>query len=172
VAPGTYTVRLTADGHTASTTVEVREDPRVRVSPADLDAQRALALEIRDALSTVAHRVIQIRALRAQVLARLGALPAQDGSALAAIRDRLAALEARYQNPAAEVEYDIQDMRGGSRLYSRLNTLYAAVRDGDGAPTQGMREVQADTARELAGIEADWATLAAEVPGLGILLLP
>ncbi|HEV2852760.1 MAG TPA: hypothetical protein VHC97_08145 [Thermoanaerobaculia bacterium] len=41
VLPGTYQVRLTADGRTSSQPLTVALDPRVKVPPADLAAQRA-----------------------------------------------------------------------------------------------------------------------------------
>jgi hypothetical protein len=53
VVPGTYVVRLTANGRTQEQRVEVREDPRVNVSAADrkmwTDTLLALAQTIRQA---------------------------------------------------------------------------------------------------------------------------
>lgn len=61
VLPGTYTVRLTAGGHTYEQVLHVRMDPRVTTSPADLEQQHMLALRITDALNQIhdaldAHR--------------------------------------------------------------------------------------------------------------------
>ena len=73
-------------------------------------------------------------------------------------------------------------MKGGTKLYSRLTPLYTWVIEGDGAPTQGMREVYADQRRELDGylgelrilIERDLAEingLAAQL-GIGHIVVP
>ena len=73
----------------------------------------------------------------------------------AALAARLDALEARLHNPKAEIVYDILAQRGGAQLYSRLAPLLDWVGSGDGAPTQGVREVFADQQRELADRQAD-----------------
>ncbi|HEX6629561.1 MAG TPA: glycosyl hydrolase, partial [Gemmatimonadaceae bacterium] len=48
VAPGSYTLRLTAGGRTVTQPITVRMDPRVTTSPADLQRQEAVSLELRD----------------------------------------------------------------------------------------------------------------------------
>src|SRR5207245_1584418 len=63
---------------------------------------------------------------------------------------KLDALEEKLHNPKAEVAYDILAQRGGAKLYSQLAFLFETVKDSDGAPTQGMREVYAEEARLLA----------------------
>jgi hypothetical protein len=50
VLPGTYTVKLTADGNVLTRPLTVKMDPRVAMSPADLAAQLALARRITAAL--------------------------------------------------------------------------------------------------------------------------
>src|SRR5207248_861485 len=75
---------------------------------------------------------------------------------------KLDALEEQLHNPKAEVTYDILAKKGGAKLYSQLAPLYDAVKDSDGPVTQGMREVYADNAKELARLEAIWRQLLAE----------
>ena len=55
----------------------------------------------------------------------------------------------KLHNPKAKVPYDILAMKGGAKLYSQLAYLFDVVRDADGAPTQGLREVYADQSQEL-----------------------
>ena len=55
--------------------------------------------------------------------------------------------------------YDILAMRGGAQLYSRLSPLYGFAADGDGAPTQGVREVFAGQKKELEALEGELAVL-------------
>jgi hypothetical protein len=72
VAPGHYQVRLTAGGVTHTQDLEVRIDPRVYadgISPADLQAQEALSLQIRDAVAEGAQAAIELEQLRRQVRA-------------------------------------------------------------------------------------------------------
>ncbi len=72
VAPGHYQVRLTAGGVTQTRDLEVRIDPRVYadgISPADLQAQEALSLQIRDAVAEGAQAAFELNQLREQVRA-------------------------------------------------------------------------------------------------------
>jgi len=50
VPPGTYTIRLTADGVTRTQTLHVARDPRVTVPDADLERQYALATSVAAAM--------------------------------------------------------------------------------------------------------------------------
>ena len=66
-------------------------------------------------------------------------------------------------------------MRGGATLYSRLSPLFDFVKNGDGAPTQGMRDVLAAYRQDLDTREAalnalldnDLAALNAKAAQLG-----
>ena len=67
VSPGTYTVRLTADGKSQSQSFTVMRDPRLETTPEDYAKQLALALQIRDKLSETNEAVIRIRDVRKQL---------------------------------------------------------------------------------------------------------
>ena len=107
----------------------------------------------------------QVKARSASLQGGAGAAPvAEAASALAGKCD---ALEEKLHNPKAEVAYDILAMPGGAKLYSRLAPLYSAAHDGDGRPTQGMREVYAELKKELDTLAAEWkAILETDVPAL------
>ena len=172
VLPGTYTAKLTVDGQSQTTPVEVRLDPRVSVSRVDLEEQLAFSLTLREDLTRLSGIVHDLRSVREQVKTRSASLRAvaaaapvaEAASALAAKCD---ALEERLHNPRAEVAYDILAMPGGAKLYSRLAPLYSAAHDGDGRPTQGMRDVHAELKKELDALGAEWkAILETDVPAL------
>jgi photosystem II stability/assembly factor-like uncharacterized protein len=65
--PGHYQVRLTVGANTQTASFELKLDPRVNVSQADLEAQFKLLLETRDELSRVYDAVNQIQDVRAQL---------------------------------------------------------------------------------------------------------
>jgi hypothetical protein len=162
VVPGTYTARLTVEGKSWTTPIEVRPDPRLNVPQADIEAQVRFGLQIRDAVARLSTLVAQIRSVREQINVKSEALK---GSARAADWTKAAAdltgkcdrLEETLHNPKAQVEYDI--LAKGARLYSRLSPLLSNAVDGTGAPTQGMREVFAGQLRELENHEAEWKAL-------------
>jgi hypothetical protein len=172
VLPGTYTARLTVDGQAYSTPVEVRLDPRVAVSRADLEEQLAFALLLREDLTRLSGIVRDLRSVRGQVEARTASVKNRPDSeplveAAGALVAKCDALEEKLHNPKAEVSYDILARPGGARLYSRLAPLYSWAHDGDGRPTQGMREVHAELEKELDTLAAEWkAILETDVPAL------
>jgi photosystem II stability/assembly factor-like uncharacterized protein len=170
--PGTYTVRLTAGGQSYTTPVEVRLDPRVEVSPADLQEQMAFALALREDLSRLSGIVGDLRSVREQAKARASSVAGLPGvapftEAAEALARKCDALEERLHNPKAQVAYDILAMPGGAKLYSRLAPLYSSAHDADGRPTQGMSAVYAELKRELDALSAEWkAILETDVPAL------
>jgi photosystem II stability/assembly factor-like uncharacterized protein len=179
--PGVYTLKLTANGRTVQAAITVKPDPRSTVSMSDLGAQLAFTLEIRDAITRLTAQVDRVRSIRTQLRARNEALKSYPrGAELIAAADamiaRLDALEEEIHNPKAEVVYDILAMKGGTRLYSRLSPLMDWAGDGDGPPTQGMREVFADQKRELdrwqtkidALISSDLSALNEKARALGV----
>ncbi|HEY2737334.1 MAG TPA: hypothetical protein VGK45_02955, partial [Thermoanaerobaculia bacterium] len=158
--PGTYTARLTVDGKTQQTTFKLLPDPRSPVSQQDLEAQLAFALEVRDEITRLTRTVIQLKRIRRQLAERdeLLADNTQAGDLVKGSKDLIAKLddlESRLQNPKAEVVYDILAMKGGAKLYSRLAPLLDTVKTGDGAPTEGMRQVFAVQKKELDGDVAE-----------------
>jgi photosystem II stability/assembly factor-like uncharacterized protein len=181
VLPGSYTLKLTVDGKTATTSVTVLPDPRVHVPEAEIAEGTQFALALRDDLSRLTGLVNELRSVRKQLQTRNALL--KDQPATEALRKsaeelitKLDALEEKLQNPKAKVTYDILAMRGGAKLYSQLTFLYESAKDGDGAPTQGLRDVYAEQKRELEQyatelrnlLQGDLARLNEQAKGLGI----
>ena len=163
VAPGTYTVRLTVDGKSQSSAVRVVPDPRGDLSQADLEAQAAFGVRVRDDISKLTGLVDEIRSVRDQLRARIAALEARKSEAAVAdlIKSSQAAvtkadaLEDKLHNPTAEVVYDILAMRGGTRLYSRLAPLEMWAIEAEGVPTAGMQQVLEKQEQELTALAAE-----------------
>jgi photosystem II stability/assembly factor-like uncharacterized protein len=163
VPPGSYTVRLTAAGHTVTAPLNVAFDPRGDASIEDLIAQTALAVRVRNDISRVTDMVNQLRSVRDQLKARDAALESRkaDAGIAALIGDseaaitRVEALDDKLENPSAEVVYDILAMHGGTRLYSRLAFLQMSIVEAEAAPTVGMTQVLAEEEKDLAALEAE-----------------
>ena len=73
--PGHYQVRLTVGGQTQTAGFDLKLDPRVNVSQADLEAQLKLLLDTRDELSRVYDTVNQIQDVRLQLAGLKRRLP-------------------------------------------------------------------------------------------------
>ena len=149
--PGTYTLRLTADGTTDTSTIDIQPHPWITdVTAADMVAQYDFSVEIRDRVDEANQAVIAIRRLRTQVLARV------EESDDEQLRERLHEL----MTAAGAVEADIYQVRNRSgqdplnfpiRVNNRLANLLSMVEQGDGAPNQGMRDVFAIMSERLDG---------------------
>ncbi len=168
--PGTYTVRLTVNGKTQTSQMRVVPDPRGSLPAAQLDAQLAFALRVRDDISKLTGLVNTVRSVREQLQARAKALEPRRSEA--AIADLLAAservvkkadaLEDTLHNPTAEVVYDILAMHGGTRLYSRLAPLQMWAIEADGPPTEGMKQVLEGQEKELQDLEKQTAAFVSQ----------
>lgn len=164
VNPGRYTATFILGDAKATTTLQVLPDPRHGRLPEGLVAQERMALDLRGDLNRLVREVERVRLLRKQ-LADRNELLADVANAKgfversSALMDKLDALEERLHNPKAKIAYDILAQKGGAKLYSRLIFVYNAILDGDGAPTQGMRDMVAELRKEFAAIEGDLARL-------------
>jgi len=160
--PGDYTLELTVDGATLTAPLTLKPDPRVTLSAEALQEQLAFALGVRDSITRLAEKVHRLRSIKEQLQDlddRLKDNPKAEELRKGAqqLVKKVDALEERLHNPKAKVAYDILAMPGGAKLYSQLGPLLDYVNEGDGPPTQGMREVYSELSRELAqyGAEGD-----------------
>ncbi|MGI8496425.1 MAG: glycosyl hydrolase [Gemmatimonadaceae bacterium] len=155
--PGRYQVRVTADGRSQSRSFAIRMDPRLKgITLADLQAQFALAVRIRDRTSEANQAVIRIREIEGQIAKRAaGTTDAAVLSAAVAARRQLGERE--------EALYQVRNRSGQDplnfpiRLNNRLASLRSKLEFGDGRPTAGsyivFRELSAELDRELAALD-------------------
>lgn len=133
--PGPYQVRVTANGATETRPLTVRADPRLTgVSAADLQAQFALAVQIRDRVSAANDAVLRIRRLRSQAAERVARAHAPEvARAAGAAAAGLSAVEERL--------YQVRNRSGQDplnfpiKLNNRLAALGRSVETGDARPT-------------------------------------
>jgi hypothetical protein len=140
--PGSYTIRLTADGETMSHAFEIRTDPRKPdVTVADLEEQFRFSMEIQDRVTDANNAVRLIRGIEEQIEARLEARP-DDGELEAAAAALRASLD--------EVEGEIYQVRNRSnqdplnfpiKLNNRIAALLGVVQGAEGRPTAQSYEV-------------------------------
>jgi photosystem II stability/assembly factor-like uncharacterized protein len=175
--PGTYRVRLTVDGRSQTQPLTIRRNPLFTdVTQADLEAQFALAIQIRDKLSEANNAVIQIRDIKRQVADRLTKSP---DAALKTAGDALT------KNLSA-VEEDIYQVRNQSgqdplnfpiKVNNRIGTLLRTVNTGDGRPIANAQpifndlkaELKVQTDRLQRVLSTDLATMNAELTRLGLV---
>lgn len=163
VPPGEYTVKFTVDGQTQSAKLAVKPDPR---GGGDVKARFELATKCRDDLGKLANAVKQIRSVKLQLTGRNQLLAGDEKAgklrdASESLLKALDEIERKFHNAKAKIAYDIFALPGGARLHSQYAWLYETLKDADGPPTQGMRDVYADLVAELAKLLAEWDGLQA-----------
>jgi photosystem II stability/assembly factor-like uncharacterized protein len=130
--PGKYQVKLTVDGKTLTAPLEVKLDPRVKVSPADLEKQFATLVEIQAELARVYTAANQIIDLRTQVQDLHKRLKLADAQAL---DEKLGALQDRLLNLKIHANED--SLNYGMGVDGSLAYLATIVdSDSDSAPTE------------------------------------
>ncbi|HKS73122.1 MAG TPA: hypothetical protein VJQ82_07990 [Terriglobales bacterium] len=161
--PGKYQMRLTVDGQSQSAPFEVKLDPRVNVSQADLQKQFDLLLQIRDQISTVYNAVNQIQDVRTQmdglqkrlpdVASNHPVLTAASGldAKLVSVRDGLAQLKIKANEDSLVYP---------QRVDSKLAFLALAVGDStDSAPTESEYQQFERLKKQADGYLAQWKEL-------------
>jgi len=157
--PGTYQVRLTAEGKSQTVSLELKLDPRVNVSLADLQKQFDLNLKIRDRLSELHQTVNDIRGIRVQFRAlqnRLG----EDGhfksilSASEALDKKMTPMEeqllqVKIKSSEASLNYPVL-------IDEQLHHLAESVDNADAVPTQQQSAVFEQLSQQAAPLFAQW----------------
>ncbi len=174
VLPATYQLRLLAGGQSLTAAVEVKADPRVPTSAADLRQQFDLMVEIRALLGRAHAAILDIRSLRAQLKALKDRVTdSPQGKAVVAAAD---ALDAKMSPLEAELiqlkARSSQDMcNWPTMLNSKIAWLSNVVDSADAAPTRQARELFEELkARTEAQIGPWQEALARDVPALNALM--
>ena len=133
--PGSYQVRLTANGETQTQSFEIKIDPRMEhVTVAQLRERFEFALRIRDRVSQANEAVIEIRRIKGDVDDRLEQTDDQ----------RIHEQGGKVESNLSAVESEIYQVRNESRqdplnfpikLNNKLASLLGVVERGETAPT-------------------------------------
>jgi photosystem II stability/assembly factor-like uncharacterized protein len=161
--PGKYQVRLTVDGKSQTAPLEVKLDPRVNVSAADLQKQFDLGLQIRDEISHVYDAVNQIKDVRAQVDGLRKRLPENDSTkpirtAASDLDQKL--ISVRDNLVQVKVKANEDSLAYPQKVDAKLASLAIAVGLGsDSAPTEASYNAFEKLKKQTDDYLAHWAEL-------------
>ncbi len=164
--PGQYMVKLTANGKSFSQPLTIEEDPRVKVTQAELDRQFGLASALSSEMNQAYEALEAVKRLRGQ-LKKLAAQAGQGplAPAIAALEKKAAALEGPPGRPDAFIPGS--ERENLSRLNPALATLYTMIGNADAAPTAAQVAVATDLQKMLLGLLASWESLkSTDVPAM------
>ena len=149
--PGTYTLRITANGTTRSTRVTVRNDPRSKATAAALSAQHALQMQLVDGMRKAHAGQTQVNAMRASLAQASAAAPTEVATAISALR---AAIDSAV-GPDADGKSAGKFRDANGAFASQLSAQDHA----DHAPNAGMLAAFAGTSKRLSAAQAAWARI-------------
>jgi hypothetical protein len=144
--PGEYTVRITADGQTATRTFRIGLDSRIAkkgITEADLHEQYKLSKQVTDKVTEANSTVMQIRSIREQVNERLAKVPERRRKEIQALADGL-------MKPLTAVEEEVYQVRNRSsqdplnypiKLNNKIAALSGVIESSDNKPTDQSYEV-------------------------------
>jgi photosystem II stability/assembly factor-like uncharacterized protein len=166
--PGTYQATLKVGGQSYTESFEVRKDPRLDVSQADLQKQFDLLMKVRNKLTETHDAIKRIRGVRDQLTSAADRAKGTAGEkaiadAADALKKKLTSVEEALYQTKNKSNQD--PLNYPIRLNNKLASLQGVVGSADGAPTDQSYAVYDDLAakidRELASLKT---ALAEDVP--------
>jgi hypothetical protein len=137
--PGQYQVRLIAGGESQVAPIELKLDPRVNVSPADLAQQFSMLMQIHEQLNSVYDAVNQIQDVRLQVAGLKRRLPENASTKpIAVSADDLEKKLVAVRDPLVNLTISANEdsLAYPPELDARLAFLAMDVSSADAAPTE------------------------------------
>ncbi len=152
VLPGTYTVRLTANGKSETQPLVVKMDPRVHTSEADLAALHTAQVAMAASLDSVAKADLEAHAVMEQVDAQPGAMASE-------LAPFSAALKALLDGPGPNAA---KHMPGIDDVAPEAAELYAQLQQADVAPTAALLAAASHVEMEASEVVPGWEAFKAK----------
>lgn len=160
--PGQYQIRLTVGGQSQVAGFELKLDPRVKVSQADLEAQFKLLIDTRDELSRVYDAVNQIQDVRGQLAGLKRRLPENASaksisSAADDLEKKLVGVRSDLLN--MDISANEDSLAYPPQLDAKLAFLAMAAGGADSAPTEAELRQFDKLKRQTGELLARWDDL-------------
>jgi hypothetical protein len=162
VVPGQYQARLTVGGESQVAPLEVKLDPRVKVSQADLEQQASMLKQLHEDLNKVYDAVNQIQDVRSQVAGLKRRLPENASaktisSSADDLDKKLIAVRDQFINLTISANED--SIAYPPQLDARLAYLAMDVATADSAPTEAEQHEFEKLARQTTEMLSGWDDL-------------
>jgi photosystem II stability/assembly factor-like uncharacterized protein len=152
--PGTYTIKLTANGKSYTQTVSISNDPRSPATNADVRAQYALAKKLNSAAKIAYDAYQQVETLRAALKANM--LPDTGSDAAKAMKAFRASVDTVGGNAGVGGRHPAPNFY---ELSGRFIGQLTSQDNADQAPTEPMMTAYGIACRDLKTAAAHWATI-------------
>jgi photosystem II stability/assembly factor-like uncharacterized protein len=146
VLPGIYTVRLSVDGETFTAQLNVKNDPRVKVTQEALTKKFNLEMRLAEILTASSQMVMLTGALHEQ------------------IKDIQKNASSEVKKALTNFEAELDKLKDGAKPHlgdvnDAAVSLYDMSVSADAAPTQALAEAAASTARDFVPVAQQWEKL-------------
>jgi hypothetical protein len=164
VPSGAYQVRLTAEGKSYTEPLELKADPRVKVSGDDLQKQSELGRKIVAQVSEIHEAAAAVREVRTQTHGLAKRFGNGDDARYAA----LVSASKDFDKKSLDLESQLLQVNSKSSesnlnypvlIDERLHSLLGSVESADAAPTKQQYEVYADLEKEAQPLLAQYREL-------------
>ena len=153
--PGTYTVRLTANGNVLTETLIVKMDPRIEATPGDLTKLFAVENELASSVNSGAEAALEAHSIREQIgkLAKNNQPPVP-----APVKEQLEKLDKQIASllDGVEKSASVEEVAGLDGLSEETASLYGQVGQSDAAPTSAQEQAADHTVSELREALPTW----------------
>jgi hypothetical protein len=153
--PGSYQVRVTADGVSQTQPLTLKQDPREKVTMAELQQQFDLAVKVRDEVSLCDDMVIAIRKINKEAKER--ADKSKDEAVMeasASLRDELSTIEESVYQIRNRANED--PLNFPIKINNQIAALARIVETGDNEPTDQDYEIFKLLTQRLAVIQTKY----------------
>jgi hypothetical protein len=168
VLPGQYSVKLMVNGKSFTQRLTVSMDPRIKTPAGALAQQFALSMQLFDGLRQDYEALLQVRALRAQLLKlreMAGKLPVAD--AITALDKKAASLEGGSGGRRGGAPAAGSDQSTLARLNGELGSVFGVLQESEEIPTSQAVAAANELPKTLAAVLARWNELKTkDVPAL------
>ncbi|MGH9709363.1 MAG: hypothetical protein ACRD37_02305, partial [Candidatus Acidiferrales bacterium] len=157
--PGTYQVKLTAEGKTFAEPLTVKLDPRVKNTPEDLQKEFDLSLKIRDEITLADETVNEMNSVKTQIAAlrkRLGS-NTQDKpilDAADAIEKKMKPIDDQLWQ--GQMKASEEDLNYPDEINDQLKGIAEFMEGSDNAPTAADSAAYEDLSGKVAKLVAQW----------------
>ena len=149
VLPGTYTVRLSANGRSYSQPLTIKMDPRVQITGEGLRLQHDIGVRMNDAISRDFAALGEVRAQRKLLQTQ------RTGAKAKEVADSLVALDSTL----ASLESGTQPVAGFVRLNEQLAGVLDIVEGADAEPTTQVVAAADALEKSLASLLTQWSDI-------------
>jgi photosystem II stability/assembly factor-like uncharacterized protein len=152
--PGTYTARLTVNGKSYTATFAVKMDPRIKISPADLEKKFKFEMHLASLLSQTSNAVLQAGSIREPLQKLAEQASGKTRDSINAFQNKLSEVAGTQTAPAPA-----PDAVTLARTNGQVAVLYGQVWQADAEPTASQSDAVAALDRDVSDGMKRWNEL-------------